>query len=129
MKVLTPISIGELFDKITILSIKKNRISNDQPSLSLITHELEVLHDIAFKINPQYLITTEYIDLYLVNSHLYVIEDDIRDCEKKKLFDQVFIELARSVYVENDKRAAIKLAINKLYGSDITEVKTYKKYT
>jgi len=128
MKVETPISIGELFDKISILSIKKNRIKHDQASIDLISHELELLHEIAFKINPQYLTSTEYLDLYLVNSHLYAIEDDIRECESKKLFGILFIELARSVYVENDKRAAIKLTINKLYGSDITEVKTYQKY-
>jgi hypothetical protein len=128
MKVEIPISIGELFDKITILSIKKSRIKHDQASVNLILHELELLHEIAFQINPQYLTTTEYLDLYLVNSHLYAIEDDIRECESKKLFGTLFIELARSVYLENDKRSSIKLNINKFYGSDIIEVKTYKKY-
>ena len=128
MKVEIPISIGELFDKITILSIKKSRIKHDQASVNLILHELELLNEIAFQINPQYLTTTEYLDLYLVNSHLYAIEDDIRECESKKLFGTLFIELARSVYLENDKRSSIKLNINKFYGSDIIEVKTYKKY-
>ena len=71
----------------------------------------------------------EYFDqLIKINSELWVIEDEIRDCERNKQFDQKFIDLTRSVYFTNDKRSQIKLDINKHYGSKIVEVKSYEKY-
>ena len=66
--------------------------------------------------------------LIAINSKLWVIEDDIRDCERNKIFDQKFIDLARSVYFTNDKRSAVKLEINKKFGSKIIEVKSYEQY-
>ena len=71
----------------------------------------------------------EYIEkLIEINSELWFIEDDIRDCERKKQFNQKFVNLARSIYITNDKRSEIKLEINKKFGSTIVEVKSYKKY-
>ena len=70
-----------------------------------------------------------YLDsLIEINSKLWVIEDDIRDCERNKKFDQTFIDLARSVYFTNDKRSEVKLEINKKFGSKIIEVKSYEEY-
>ena len=78
-------------------------------------------------------ITNEKIEIFLnrlidINSKLWIIEDDIRSCERRKQFDQKFIELARSVYFTNDKRADIKLDINQKFGSDLVEVKSYDRY-
>ena len=71
----------------------------------------------------------EYLDaLIKINSELWIIEDEIRDCERSKKFDEKFISLARSVYITNDKRSDIKLDINKKFGSEIVEVKSYEKY-
>ena len=67
-------------------------------------------------------------DLIEINSKLWVIEDDLRNCERKKQFDQKFIELARSVYFTNDKRAGLKLVINEKFGSELVEVKSYEEY-
>ena len=127
MKVEIPVAIGELFDKISILNVKKSRIS-DYPSVTTILHELSLLHIIAQKIDRQYFETKEYKKLFEVNDTLFVIEDSIRAFEKAKQFDENFIALARRVYLQNDKRAKIKSTINLIYNSDITEVKTYQKY-
>jgi len=122
-----PISVGELMDKISILKIKKKNIT-DEKKLLFIDEELQLLSSTlnAFvqdnKIN-------EFLDkLIEVNSKLWKIEDDIRLCERNKKFNQHFIDLAREVYITNDKRADIKLAINKHFGSTLVEVKSYVKY-
>ena len=71
----------------------------------------------------------EYIEkLIEINSELWFNEDDIRDCERKKQFDQKFIDLARAIYIKNDRRSEIKLEINKKFGSELVEVKSYEKY-
>ena len=71
----------------------------------------------------------EFLDaLIKINSELWIIEDEIRDCERSKKFDEKFISLARSVYITNDKRSEIKLDINKKFGSEIVEVKSYEEY-
>ena len=123
----TPISLGELVDKISILKIKKNNII-DKEKLDLINNELSLLELILVKE-----VTNEKIEEYLIklieiNSKLWKIEDDIRDCERNKKFDKKFIELARAVYFTNDKRSKIKLDINKYFGSKIVEVKSYEEY-
>ncbi len=123
----TPISLGELLDKISILKIKKNNIF-DRKKLIYINEELNLLENVlAESISDPKI--TEYIEkLVEINSLLWKIEDDIRECEKKDQFDKKFIQLARSVYQTNDKRSEIKLDINKTFGSKLVEVKSYEKY-
>ena len=123
----TPISLGELVDKISILKIKKKNI-NDVKKLSHISEELVLLEDTLTNS-----VTLDKIKNYLdqlinINSELWNIEDNIRDCERKKIFDKKFTDLARSVYITNDKRSQIKLEINNYFGSTLVEVKSYEKY-
>ena len=130
MKVLTPISIGELFDKISIITLKKSHIDKEKEpeKWDALTHEYELLDEIAKTINKDYIYTELYVELYKVNKNLYGIEDLLRIKEREKLFDNGFVKLARSVYVTNDLRADIKRQINVAYDSDVIEVKTYKSY-
>jgi hypothetical protein len=123
-----PISPGELLDKITILRIKSQRMS-DPAKVSNVRLELRALEETwsasAYaKIN----IEADINELLGVNERLWVIEDDIRDKERAQAFDAEFIRLARAVYVENDERAAIKRRINTTLGSSIIEEKSYRKY-
>ena len=127
MIISTPVSLGELVDKISILHIKNINIKNDE-KLKLIREELELLNQTLNKHIKKNDIQN-YLDLLIeINSKLWVIEDDIRDCERNKKFDQTFIDLARSVYFTNDKRSEVKLEINKKFGSKIIEVKSYEEY-
>ena len=122
-----PISVGELMDKISILKIKKKNIT-DEKKLSFINEELRILLSTLNKAVQDNKIN-EFLDkLIEVNSKLWKIEDDIRLCERNKKFNQHFIDLAREVYITNDKRADIKLAINNHFGSTLVEVKSYIKY-
>ena len=127
MIISTPISLGELVDKISILHIKNKNIKDDE-KLKLIREELKLLTitlDGHLKKND----IQEFLDaLIKINSELWIIEDQIRDCERSKKFDEKFISLARSVYITNDKRSEIKLDINKKFGSKIVEVKSYEEY-
>ncbi len=127
MLVNTPVSLGELVDKISILIVKQRNIV-DQNKLTQVNKELELLQKILFNHVTNDKISNYLNDLININSNLWKIEDDIRDCERKKLFDDKFIELARNVYFTNDKRANIKLEINKNFGSELVEVKSYEKY-
>tara|TARA_B100001121_G_C18439503_1_gene503074 strand:- start:323 stop:706 length:384 start_codon:yes stop_codon:yes gene_type:complete len=127
MLISTPISLGELVDKISILKVKQKNIKNNN-KLDQVNKELNYLQ--ATLDNH---VTKDEIDVFLnslidINSRLWVIEDDIRECERKKQFDQKFIDLARSVYFTNDKRANIKLDINNKFGSELVEVKSYEEY-
>ena len=123
----TPVSLGELVDKISILHIKNTNIK-DNEKLLLVKEELSLLqHTLNDHVNSDQI--KPFLDSLIdINSKLWVIEDDIRDCERDKNFDQKFIDLARSVYFTNDKRSEIKLEINKIFGSKIVEVKSYEKY-
>ena len=123
----TPVSLGELIDKISILYIKNINIK-DEEKLKLIREELELLNQTLNKHIKKNDIQNYLDSLIEINSKLWVIEDDIRDCERKKKFDQTFIDLARSVYFTNDKRSEVKLEINKKFGSKIIEVKSYEEY-
>ena len=127
MIISTPVSLGELVDKISILHIKNKNIKDDE-KLKLIREELKLLTitlDGHLKKND----IQEFLDaLIKINSELWIIEDEIRDCERSKKFDEKFISLARSVYITNDKRSDIKLDINKKFCSKIVEVKSYEKY-
>ncbi len=123
----TPVSLGELVDKISILHIKNINIKDDE-KLKLIREELELLNQTLNKHIKKNDIQKYLDSLIEINSKLWVIEDDIRDCERNKKFDQTFIDLARSVYFTNDKRSEVKLEINKKFGSKIIEVKSYEEY-
>ena len=123
----TPVSLGELVDKISILHIKNINIK-DNEKLKLIREELELLNQTLNKYIKNNDIQNYLDSLIEINSKLWVIEDDIRDCERNKKFDQTFIDLARSVYFTNDKRSEVKLEINKKFGSKIIEVKSYDEY-
>ncbi len=127
MLINTPISLGELVDKISILLIKQKNI-NDKSKILHVNKELDYLKStLEKKIKKEDI--NNYLDqLVKINSELWKIEDDIRECERKKIFDQTFIELARSVYFTNDKRANVKSDINIKFGSELVEVKSYEKY-
>ena len=121
-------SVGELIDKMTILEIKKEKIS-DEKSLSIIDKEyssLQVTLQKDVKINDE--IKKLWNELKKINLKLWEIEDKIRLCEKNKKFDEKFVELARSVYKSNDIRSKLKLKINQLTGSNLQEVKQYTEY-
>ncbi len=125
-KILAEISAGELFDKITILEIKRIKISNKE-KLKDIEKELSSLNETVKKFIPNQSNIANYInDLKNINLKLWDIEEGKRAAEKNKEFDEKFIELARNVYKFNDERAKIKLAINTALGSSIKEVKSYK---
>jgi hypothetical protein len=127
MIVNTPISLGDLIDKISILVIKEKKITEEKKN-NLIREELTLLKKTLNEAINKNAINNYLNQLIEVNSTLWKIEDEIRDCEKNKRFDQKFIELARSVYITNDKRAEIKLEINNKFGSKIVEIKSYAKY-
>ena len=125
-KILAEISAGELFDKITILEIKKEKISNKEKLID-IEKELNSLNETVEKfISDQGNISKHISNLKEINLKLWDIEDGKRAAEKEKKFDDKFIELARNVYKLNDERAKIKLAINTTLGSNIKEVKSYE---
>ena len=124
MPVLIPVSIGELFDKYTILQIKKNKIL-DQLKLSHVIHELNLLQPHIDKYNIDINLYNLLID---INNKLWDIEDNIRIKEHLNIFDNEFIELARSVYKFNDERSLIKKQININFNSDIIEIKSYYNY-
>lgn len=126
--ILTPVSIGELIDKITILEIKSERI-DDAAKRANVRAELDLLNatwsaDAASRTD----IGAERAKLRAVNEALWDIEDRIRLKEKAKAFDAEFVELARSVYIRNDERAAIKRTINQTLGSTLIEEKSYQDY-
>tara|TARA_Y100001968_G_scaffold180997_1_gene165776 strand:- start:561 stop:944 length:384 start_codon:yes stop_codon:yes gene_type:complete len=123
--ILVPISLGELIDKITILEIKAQRLNLD--SHILVISELKalklILDDLKIEISESLI-----NNLRKINLELWEIEDEIRCKEKHKDFGSSFIDLARSVYKKNDKRAAIKKDINIIYNSEFIEVKSYQNY-
>ena len=127
-KILSEISAGELLDKISILEIKLQKIQ-DKNNLDEIKKEYNILIKIQ---NSSIEFTDKIKNLFKeikeVNINLWEIEDKIRICEKNKDFGKNFIELARQVYFNNDKRAKIKLEINEILGSNIKEVKQYASY-
>ena len=127
-KIYSEISAGELFDKISILEIKKNKIKYKNKR-NIILKELSSLQETASEnIEKSKSIIKLYKKLKSINLKLWKIEDDIRDCERKNNFESKFIKLARAVYFTNDKRSRVKNKINSLTKSNISEVKSYKKY-
>lgn len=127
-KIYAEISVGELLDKISILEIKQKNLK-DNEKIKIVNKELESLNmTLKKEVTMTEEIQSLYQDLKKINSMLWDIEDGKRDCERNKDFGDKFIELARSVYIENDNRAKIKNKINQLSGSNISEVKSYEKY-
>ena len=122
---LIPVSLGELLDKITILEIKVLHLKGEGlahgiQELSLLR---QVLGDLAFPVEQE-----RYSDLKSINQSLWTIEDAIRDKERQGQFDAEFVELARQVYLQNDRRAALKRQLNQAYGSELCEEKAYASY-
>ena len=127
-KIFAEISVGELMDKISILEIKQKNLK-DKEKIKIVSKELESLNNCFQKdvhITDQ--IKSLYEDLKKINTKLWNIEDGKMDCERNGDFGEKIIKLARSVYIENDQRAKIKNKINKLSGSNISEVKSHEKY-
>ena len=129
MSIKIELSVGELLDKISILQIKVERI-NDSSKLENIKKELSVLLSLwEGSVYVNHDLESEKNKLKLVNEELWDIEDKIRDKERNQVFDQDFIELARAVYITNDKRADIKRIINSKTGSELIEEKSYSDYS
>jgi len=122
---LIEVSDGEIVDKLTIIEIKLENIK-DETKLINIRKEYEVVNEAVKKIISKN--DPLYLELLAVNKELWVIEDDIRDCERAKDFSQKFIDLARAVYVTNDRRADVKKRINIQSGSNLIEEKSYQSY-
>jgi|TARA_B100001778_G_scaffold278216_1_gene242100 hypothetical protein len=126
---LVEISPGELLDKISILELKMLKIE-DEDKLSNIKKEFHTLNPLCVKLFEEYGAKMQnlYLELAKYNGQLWDIEDWIRDCEREKRFDAEFIQLARSVYVTNDRRSKVKKEINILTNSELVEEKSYKDY-
>lgn len=119
------VSIGEIVDKLSILQIKTSFIK-DEEKLNNVKKEYDYLYDIVF--NEMKIEQSDFFDMVSINQKLWKIEDDIRDKERDKTFDNEFVELARSVYFTNDERAEVKKKINLKYGSLFVEEKSYSDY-
>lgn len=127
-KILSEISAGELMDKITILEIKKVKITDPEKQV-IINKELNSLHSTyQTSLTPSPELQEQITKLKTINLKLWDIEEGKRECERQKDFGESFVKLARSVYIENDNRAKIKAEINRLTNSTISEVKSYKAY-
>ena len=127
-KILVEVSVGELFDKISILEIKKDKVK-DEEKLKYITDEYNLLKEqMVNKVKPNEKLSGLFDTLKDINSKLWVIEDDKRLCEKNSDFGEKFIKLSRDIHFLNDKRASIKLEINNQTDSKIKEIKEYTSY-
>ena len=127
-KILVEVSVGELFDKISILEIKKDKIK-DKEKLKYISDEYNLLKEqMVNKVKLNEKLSGLFDSLKDINSKLWVIEDDKRLCEKNSDFGEKFIKLSRDIHFLNDKRASIKLEINNQTGSKIKEIKEYTSY-
>ena len=127
-KILVEVSVGELFDKISILEIKKDKIK-DEEKLKYIIDEHNLLKEkMVDKVKLNEKLSGLFDTLKDINSKLWVIEDDKRLCEKNSDFGEKFIKLSRDIHFLNDKRASIKLEINNQTGSKIKEIKEYTSY-
>ena len=127
-KILVEVSVGELFDKISILEIKKDKIK-DKEKLKYIIDEYNLLKEqMVDKVKLNEKLSGLFDALKDINSKLWVIEDNKRLCEKNSDFGEKFIKLSRDIHFLNDKRASIKLEINNQTGSKIKEIKEYTSY-
>lgn len=126
--ILVPTAPGELIDKLTILRLKEERISDPEKVANVRVEKAALMETADAHVAPSTALTTLWEELYGINADLWVIEDDIRDCEKAKDFGEEFIRLARAVYITNDKRADVKKKINQLLGSALIEEKSYSDH-
>ena len=127
-KIIVEVSVGELLDKISILEIKKEKIK-DLEKLKFISNAHSILkNQLEKNVKSDEKLEKLFKNLKEINSKLWVIEDDKRDCEKNKEFNEKFIKLSRDVHFLNDDRAKIKLEINNHTGSSIKEIKEYTSY-
>jgi len=126
---LVEVSNGELLDKISILELKMLKIE-DEEKLVNVHKEFDTLNPLVVELfeNHDSQLQNHYLELAKINGELWDIEDWIRDCEREKRFDKEFVELARSVYITNDKRCEVKKLINILTSSGLVEEKSYKEY-
>jgi hypothetical protein len=122
-----PVSVGEMIDKLSILQVKKIKVTNEE-KLEFINKEFDLLYNFSSEFFKNLEIELIYEKLILVNTNLWDIEDQLRVLEKEKKFDSEFIALARKVYFTNDERFRLKNEINLLTSSEIREVKDYVKY-
>jgi hypothetical protein len=123
--ILVPTAPGELIDKLTILRLKEERMTDPAKVANVLTEMAALTKTADSQIPPSVELTALWEDLYVTNGDLWVIEDDIRDCENAKNFGEDFIRLARAVYITNDRRADVKKKINLLLGSTLIEEKSY----
>jgi uncharacterized coiled-coil DUF342 family protein len=127
-RLLIPVSVGELYDKFTILTIKNEKITDPTKKAS-VQKEIMYLQDVMMNITTFPPSETRLIErLRDINYQLWDIEDKIREKERKKQFDREFIELARSIYKKNDERSVIKNEINNVFNSELIDIKSYAKY-
>jgi len=126
---LVEVSNGELLDKISILELKLLKIEDEEKLVNVMT-EFDALNPLVISLFEKYdsQLQNHYLELAKINGELWDIEDWIRDCEREKRFDKEFVELARSVYITNDKRCEVKKLINILTSSGLVEEKSYKEY-
>ena len=126
---LVEISNGELLDKISILELKILKIEDEEKLANIMT-EFDALNPLVIELFEKHdgQLQNHYLELAKINGELWDIEDWIRDCEREKRFDKEFVELARSVYITNDKRCEVKKVINLMTSSGLVEEKSYKEY-
>ena len=126
---LVEVSNGELLDKISILELKMLKIEDIEKVANVMT-EFDALNPLVIELFEKHdgQLQNHYLELAKINGELWDIEDWIRDCEREKRFDKEFVELARSVYITNDKRCEVKKLINILTSSGLVEEKSYKEY-
>jgi hypothetical protein len=122
-----PVSVGEMIDKLSILQVKKTKISNVE-KLEFVNKEFELLHNLSSVYLNKVEIESLYQQLVKINSSLWDIEDKLRISERDNKFESEFISLARNVYITNDERFRLKNEINLLTSSEIREIKDYVKY-
>ena len=127
-KILVEVSVGELFDKISILEIKQDKIKDEEKLKYIIDEDNLLKEQMADKVKLNEKLSGLFDALKDINSKLWVIEDDKRLCEKNSDFGEKFIKLSRDIHFLNDKRASIKLEINNQTGSKIKEIKEYTSY-
>ena len=127
-KILVEVSVGELLDKLSILEIKKEKIKDPEKIKFILEDYLILKEQLDKNVNPGQKLEKLYQSLKEINTKLWAIEDDKRQCEKDKDFGERFIKLSRDVHFFNDNRAQIKLEINNLTGSKIKEIKEYTNY-
>ena len=125
--VTVPVSVGEIIDKLSILQVKKTKIS-DEKKLEFVNKEFEILYNLSSVYLDNLEIESLYHQLVEINSSLWDVEDKLRVLEKEKIFEGEFISLARKVYFTNDERFRLKNEINSITSSEIREVKDYVKY-